>query len=244
MRNQYLLLVLLPVITVLITASNPFPVYTKADLLGEINPSSHPDFVKVANRYTNKTTYLRKETYAAFLKMRKAASKDGINLKIVSGTRNKSRQTEIWNRKWNRLSGTKVERARTILQYSSMPGTSRHHWGTDLDFNSVEPSYFEQGKGAEIYNWLSENAEKFGFFQPYIPYGKHRTAGYREEKWHWSYYPTANQLIMAYKRMINYTDITGFKGAEIAEELDIINQFVQGIPDINLRYNGFYNPEQ
>ncbi|NJK84501.1 MAG: M15 family metallopeptidase [Saprospiraceae bacterium] len=39
------------------------------------------------------------------------------------------------------------ERALKILKYSSMPGTSRHHWGTDIDLNSFSNSYFEQGEG-------------------------------------------------------------------------------------------------
>ncbi|MFM9004881.1 MAG: D-alanyl-D-alanine carboxypeptidase family protein [Flavobacteriales bacterium] len=41
------------------------------------------------------------------------------------------------------------------MKFSSMPGTSRHHWGTDIDLNSVEPSYFLSGKGLLIYQWLS-----------------------------------------------------------------------------------------
>ncbi len=50
-----------------------------------------------------------------------------------------------------------------------MPQASRHHWGTDVDINSVEPEYFESGQGLKEYTWLQENAWKFGFCQPYTP---------------------------------------------------------------------------
>jgi D-alanyl-D-alanine carboxypeptidase len=56
-----------------------------------------------------------------------------------------------------------------IMNYSAMPQASRHHWGTDVDINSVEPEYFESGQGLKEYTWLQENAWKFGFCQPYTP---------------------------------------------------------------------------
>ena len=31
-----------------------------------------------------------------------------------------------------------------------MPGTSRHHWGTDIDFNSVDPAYFKTATGIKV----------------------------------------------------------------------------------------------
>lgn len=68
------------------------------------------------------------------------------------------------------------------MLYSSMPTTSRHHWGTDMDINSVEPEYFESGQGLLEYNWLKANAHKFGFCQPYSPKDDgSRTQGYNLE---------------------------------------------------------------
>ena len=55
-----------------------------------------------------------------------------------------------------------------ILEYSSAPGTSRHHWGTDMDINALQNDYFSnKGNGAFLYEWLQKNAAKFGFCQPY-----------------------------------------------------------------------------
>ena len=39
------------------------------------------------------------------------------------------------------------------MSYSSMPTTSRHHWGTDIDIHSVEVTDFEKEPGISIYNW-------------------------------------------------------------------------------------------
>jgi len=107
-----------------------------------------------------------KEAYEAWKKMHAAAAKDGVNLIIISATRNFDYQKGIWERKWNdaKYKGkTDTETALNILKYSSMPGTSRHHWGTDVDFNSVTPSYFTSGNGKKVYTWLLKNAATYGF---------------------------------------------------------------------------------
>lgn len=230
--------------TLLFSGSKPVPVYTLEDLTGRFNPENHPQFVTVPSRYTTQATTMRKEAFEAYRQMVAAAQGDGINLMIVSGTRNRERQIEIWTEKWNSLSGEPAEKAREILSYSSMPGTSRHHWGTDIDINSVEVDYFETPQGERVYAWLRENALKYGFFQPYIAKGDYRQAGYHEEKWHWSYFPIADQMLRAYKRMVDYSQITGFPGAEVAPEVGVIEEFVNGIPDLHEINGGLYTVNQ
>ena len=71
-----------------------------------------------------------------FNQMKNAAKKEGINMKIVSGYRSFNRQKIIWNRKFlnNQKQGLNpLENINKIIQYSTIPGTSRHHWGTDID---------------------------------------------------------------------------------------------------------------
>ena len=205
------------------------PVYHKADLLGEFSPEQHDSFVLVSAQFSSKNLYLRSEVYSAFKRMAKDAEKDGVRLTIISGTRTHQRQTEIWEEKWNTFKGDEKEKAEEILLYSSMPGTSRHHWGTDFDLNSLEPEFFENGQGKKIYDWLNANAYKYGFFQPYSKLGLNRDQGYKEEKWHWSYYPIARQLLMAYNNMVSYKDITGFQGSELCDSLDVFSQYVNAI---------------
>jgi len=118
--------------------------------------------------------------------------------------------------------------AKKILEYSSMPSTSRHHWGTDIDINSLESDYFKSGKGKLEYEWLTKNEPKYGFYQVYTSKKNGRT-GYSEEEWHWSYLPLANIYLSKYNTLIKLNDIKGFKGFESARKIDVIKDYVNGI---------------
>ncbi len=211
-------------------------------LMGKFDPLKDSDFIQIDIQYADRPgQLLHKETYAAFIRMYEAAKKDGIKLIIKSATRNFSAQKAIWEGKWHgkrllegNINAAKkipdpVERALKILEYSSMPGISRHHWGTDIDFNAFVNSYFEKGQGKKEYDWLVANAGKFGFCQPYTPKGTERPDGYNEEKWHWSYLPLAKRLSDQYKIRLTNEDISGFDGAETAPQIDIIKKYVFGI---------------
>jgi D-alanyl-D-alanine carboxypeptidase len=163
--------------------------YSKEELLGRFDPARHPDFVKIEAEHTDKPNiYMRAQAYNAYLKMASAAKKEGVDIRIISATRNFDYQKGIWEKKWKReqyTGRTDLEKVKDILKYSSMPGTSRHHWGTDVDFNSVELSYFASGPGKKLYEWLVKNGATYGFAQTYTSKADGRT-GFEEEKWHWS----------------------------------------------------------
>jgi len=215
----------------------------KQELTGRIDPGSHPAFVKLVSRYTDGDGIylLRSQTANAVEQMIDSAKKDGVILRVRSATRNFDRQAQIWGAKWrgDRTLSNGVNlrktimsdsaKARMILLYSSMPGTSRHHWGTDIDFNAFENEYFKSGKGLAEYEWLQENAAHFGFFQPYTSKASGRT-GYEEERWHWSYRPLSLKLTELYKAEISYEDISGFDGAEVAPSVNAIEEYVLGLP--------------
>ena len=110
-----------------------------------------------------------------------------------------------------------------------MPGTSRHHWGTDIDINNLKNDYFEKGNGLKEYEWLQKNAARFGFCQPYSPKGEARPYGYNEEKWHWSYLPFAKKLTDQYGLRLKDNSISGFEGAQTATEIGVIEKYVLGI---------------
>ncbi|MCU0356954.1 MAG: M15 family metallopeptidase [Cyclobacteriaceae bacterium] len=202
-------------------------------LLGRFDPAKDDRFIKPDDAYTEgsaRSQYLRKETYETFVRMADAAKKDGVKLVIISATRNFDQQKAIWDRKWqaDMVSTDDVHRAKKIMLYSSMPGTSRHHWGTDIDLNNLNNDYFEKGKGLKIYNWLKNHAAEYGFCQPYTNKDNGRT-GYEEEKWHWSYTPLSNDLLKQYKEQVAYEDITGFNGSNIAPLIDVIRSYVDGV---------------
>lgn len=221
--------------------SKEFPPFiTSQFVTGNFEPGDHEDFVLIDPIYADREgLFLHKRTYDSFKLMWDAAQRDGIKLIIKSATRNFEYQKGIWERKWSGQTSLsdgstaseilgKTNRALKILKYSSMPGTSRHHWGTDLDLNSFNNSYFTYGEGLKIYNWLTTNAENFGFCQPYTTKDNGRS-GYEEEKWHWTYIPLSRDITNYYSSHISNKEITGFLGSEVATEVDMINNFVLGI---------------
>ena len=175
--------------------------------------------------------------------MESAALLDGVDLKIASATRNFDYQEDLWNKKWEGttlVDGKKLprtipgglERFEKILEFSAVPGTSRHHWGTEIDVNDANPEYFNTEKGEKVYTWLLQNASSFGFCQPYTAKGTDRTTGYNEEKWHWTYLPLSREFTQEYKNLIQDSDINGFDGDEYVPTLNLINDYVLGInPD-------------
>lgn len=212
-------------------------------LTGHFNPAAHKDFTAVDSKYTDGDGiyYLRKDTYEAFVAMHTAAAADGVRLQIISATRNFDRQKSIWEAKWSGarlLEGREkapevypdpTDRALAILRWSSMPGTSRHHWGTDMDLNRLTNAYFAEGEGLKIYEWLQAHAAEYGFCQPYSPKGEERPYGYNEEKWHWSYLPVAQQLTELARRELRNEQINGFEGAETAQSIDVKTKYILGV---------------
>lgn len=215
--------------------------FTVNYIMGQFEPALHADFVKIDIAHADREgLYLRADAYEAFKKMYEHALKDSIRLQIRSATRNFNYQKGIWEAKWTgqRLieSGENLaettpdpkERALKILRYSSMPGTSRHHWGTDIDLNSFENSWFEKGEGLDIYNWLKEHAHEYGFCQPY---SAGRPTGYWEERWHWTYMPVSQKLTALAANELKNEMITGFLGSETAVMIDVVNKYVLGIDE-------------
>jgi zinc D-Ala-D-Ala carboxypeptidase len=219
----------------------PAMTFSLAYIMGKFEPATHPDFALIAPNYANRTgMYMRKDAYDAFRRMHTAAQAEGVKLFIVSAARNFDRQQEIWEAKWTGARAVDgqniaetipdpVKRALKILEFSSMPGSSRHHWGTDIDINALTDSYFTQGEGKKVYAWLSAHAAEYGFCQPYTPFGSDRQSGYFEEKWHWSYMPVSAVLTSQAEKQLNNKMISGFKGAETAEKIGIVEKYVLGI---------------
>ena len=206
--------------------------YSNEQLLGKINPSSHSDFSEVSLKMSSRGgIYLRNEVLEAFVRLESAARDEGITITIVSGMRSFNHQMVIWERKWDRpryMGWNDFDKAIDILTYSSMPGSSRHHWGTDIDLNSFENNFFETGEGLKIYEFMKRCGEEYGFSQVYTSKDSGRT-GYKEEKWHWSYMPISSTMIKEYNEFIAVENIEGFKGAGFADTLKIILNYVNGI---------------
>ena len=157
-----------------------------------------------------------RETATAFQTLGRRAAERGFELRIASAFRDYDRHVRIINDKWTgaRLvtdgEGRLLERNQyddqewlnLILRFSALPGTSRHHWGTDIDIwdaSTVDEDYRLQlapseygpsGPFFEMTRWLDElmaadDAE--GFFKPYAE----DRGGIAPEPWHISYRPAA-----------------------------------------------------
>ena len=207
----------------------------KEHLLGKVNPEKDSNFVKVPPKYClYNTEYINKNVLEDYIKMYNAAlEEENIQLKIISAFRSFETQKWLWERD---IQDNNIEDIKVKLKYRSMPGTSRHHWGTDIDLYSINIKDFESESGKKVYNWLSKNAKKYGFYQPYT---KNRKIGYNEEKWHWSHLTTANEYLNQYAKKISPEDITGFKASKFVKDLKIIESYVLGLDSVFLTQDNF-----
>jgi|AntAceMinimDraft_5_1070358.scaffolds.fasta_scaffold00166_22 LAS superfamily LD-carboxypeptidase LdcB len=157
---------------------------------------------------------LQSEVAQAFAVLQADAREAGFELAIGSSFRSFARQVVIWNGKASGVravhdddgcdvciaSLTALETLHAIMRFSAIPGTSRHHWGTDLDVfdaAALPTQYQLQLSPAEVapgglfdplHRWLDERmatATSHGFYRPY---GKDR-GGVASERWHLSYAP-------------------------------------------------------
>lgn len=228
-----------PVFTRKIEPSIPFSLDY---LMGKFDPAKDTAFIKISTQHADRDgLYMRKDAYAKFQEMHAAARADGVTLTIRSAARNFANQKRIWEGKWSgsrKLSGNvnaakkypeALPRALKILEFSSMPSTSRHHWGTDIDLNNFTNEYFTKGRGLEEYEWLTANAMDYGFCQVYTEKSVSGREGYNEEKWHWSYLPVSKQLTELARREMRDDLINGFKGAETAQEIGVVEKYILGI---------------
>ena len=123
---------------------------------------------------------LQPEAAAAFSCMQQAAKEDGVQIEIASSFRGFDRQLAIWNRKFNSETLSCLEpqaRIESIMRWSALPGTSRHHWGTDCDLYDptqlqgatlqLEPWEYEVGGPcAEVFDWLQNTCTSVWLLSP------------------------------------------------------------------------------
>lgn len=197
---------------------------------------------------------LEANTAAAFLTMQRAAAYDGIDLQICSAYRDFDKQLTIWNAK---ASGKRVllnqesepvsiaqlssnELVNLILVWSAIPGTSRHHWGTDIDIfdgkriaqedlRLISKEYQANGPCFKLNQWLNKHAQKYGFYRPYQP----ALSGVSPEPWHISYFPISNGYLDAYDfksiKVVLESSAILQKDTILAQLESLINEYVKRV---------------
>lgn len=208
----------------------------KEELLGQGTPT-----------LTKTSAYrLRPEAALAYEKMKKAALKEGVDFKVVSSYRDYNHQNRIWERKYKRFrkSGLKPTAAiEKIIAYSTIPGTSRHHWGTDIDIVDATPKvtgdllvpskFHGSGPFCKFKEWMDAHANTFGFYLVYTDAQNRK--GFKYEPWHYSYKPLSLDYLKEYKKLDIKTKLQTEKllGSEHFTE-DFIDRYIkENVMDIN-----------
>lgn len=178
--------------------------FTRDQLIGKGNPDI------IQGGYTNT---MHKLTKAALEQMKEAAAKDGITIEVVSAYRSFQRQKEIYEGKYKRFTAqglTPIASISKIIEYSTIPGTSRHHWGTDLDLidggasprpkSVLQPQLFHgDGPFCKLKDWLNVHAHSFDFYEVYTDNANRK--GFKYEPWHFSYAPVSKPMLQEYKAL-------------------------------------------
>ena len=164
---------------------------------------------------SNSSNSLESETQTALNKMQAAALKDGIKIIVASGYRSFDRQRQIWNRKYKKYQAQDLKPDaifNKIVEYSTVPGTSRHHWGTDMDLIDgaanysgsvlVTKKFHGDGPFCKLKDWMDANSSKFGFELVYTM-NNNRT-GFEYEPWHYSYAPVSKVYLADYLKQIDF----------------------------------------
>ena len=194
---------------------------------------------------------LHHDVVQPFLALRAEAAREGIDLRPYSSFRDFETQALIWNRKFRgerSLYGrdgqvidaaklTDSQKIDTILTWSALPGTSRHHWGTEIDVYDqaampegyrvqlLPEEFASDGVFGRLSQWLDSNLVRFGFFRPY----DQDRGGVSPEPWHISYAPVSTRAQAA---------LTDELVAQALETEDLLGRemILQTLPRLMRRY--------
>ncbi len=133
----------------------------------------------VDKKYSSKTLQLVDYAKEAFEELSEAAAKENYTVLAMSSYRSYQYQYNLYNRY---VSTDGVEAADT---YSARPGYSEHQTGLAVDVYNGKEDFTNFEKTKE-YNWMQDNAYKFGFILRF-PKDKVLETGYDYESWHYRY---------------------------------------------------------
>lgn len=209
--------------------------FSKEDLLGKSKPKLY-----------GKSYQLLREASEAFDELSAAGRREGFRIYAASSYRSFNHQKRIWNNKYRKFTqqGLSPEKAiLKIVEYSTIPGTSRHHWGTDLDVidlskktpqNPLSAEHFiGNGIYANFKKWLDEKAEDFGFYEVYTSNPKRK--GFEYEPWHFSYRPLSCNMLYQYQQLNFFETMKNLEieGHQYFTKEFLDNYYKQNILDIN-----------
>ncbi|WP_194850257.1 M15 family metallopeptidase [Nonlabens antarcticus] len=200
---------------------------------------------------SNSFNALETKTQEALLKMQKAALKDGIKIQVASGYRSFNRQRQIWNRKYKKYEAEGLVPDaifNKIVEYSTVPGTSRHHWGTDMDLIDANTKYsgsvlvtdkfHGDGPFCRLKDWMDVHARDFGFELVYTL--NENRSGFKYEPWHYSYAPVSKDYLKDYLKeidFINFLRSENILGMDQISDERLQRYYIEHIQGINPMLN-------
>ena len=133
----------------------------------------------ISSRYAYSDNKTSEEALEKYKKMFAENKKAGVELIISSAYRTYKEQEEVYN-DYKKKKGEEYAN-----KYAAKPGYSEHQTGYAFDIltTGARTTTFETTKE---YEWLQENAYKYGFILRY-PKGKENITGYDYESWHYRY---------------------------------------------------------
>ncbi len=156
----------------LVNGENPLP--------DDYDANVRADLVEIDAKYRNNNyvTQIHKDVYPYITAMVANAQKDGVDLRVWSPFRSYAIQKDLFDKQVARVGGDE-EKAATVV---ARPGTSEHNTGLCADFNMASDTF----ESTEMYRWMKENAEDYGFIMRYSE-EKQNITGVIHESWHWRF---------------------------------------------------------
>lgn len=130
--------------------------------------------------------YVDSRIYPDLQQMFDAARNDGIYPTVSEGYRTHEEQQRMMDDKINNFVAqgySKREAKKLAKEWVAEPGKSEHELGLALDINADENGFSSDW---DVYDWLAENAYKYGFILRY-PQDKEYITGIDHEPWHYRY---------------------------------------------------------
>ena len=123
--------------------------------------------------------------YPELQEMFNAARAQGYGLFVREGYRTQEEQQQLMDEKieaYENEGKSKPEAKKLAEQWVAIPGTSEHQLGIAVDINADT----SKSSRDDVYNWLEENAHRYGFIKRY-PSNKTDITGVINEPWHYRY---------------------------------------------------------
>lgn len=150
--------------------------------------------------------YVDSRIYPDLQRMFDDAREQGVYPVVSEGYRTHAEQQSIMDDKISSFMNegyTAGEAEELAENWVAVPGTSEHELGLALDINA-DIAY---SSDEEIYEWLADNAYKYGFILRY-PSGKEYITGIDYEPWHYRY-TGAETAYEIYTRQITLEEYLG-----------------------------------